>query len=232
MKSPFPLHPLRLLPLLVLLLASLQAAAQTDGEAMKREFGDPFMQADSLAADSLTRQTAPVSPLPRLPLSPYAAPMLPTSPWGYAWLPDAWGLSPWPLHEGMNAQFGMSLSVGLGKHAPKGVGFGQSAALAYVLPLNNRWSLAAGVYARNMDWGGWHTTDGGVTGIIGYQLSEVVSLYAYGSKSFLPTDRSFRFRHALAPTYLFEPKERLGAAAEFKLGEKAVIGVSVEHNKY
>lgn len=232
MKSPFPLCPLRLLPLLVLLLASLQAAAQTDGEAMKREFGDPFMQADSLAADSLTRQTAPVSPLPRLPLSPYAAPMLPTSPWGYAWLPDAWGLSPWPLHEGMNAQFGMSLSVGLGKHAPKGVGFGQSAALAYVLPLNNRWSLAAGVYARNMDWGGWHTTDGGVTGIIGYQLSEVVSLYAYGSKSFLPTDRSFRFRHALAPTYLFEPKERLGAAAEFKLGEKAVIGVSVEHNKY
>ena len=232
MKSPFPLHPLRLLPLLVLLLASLQTAAQTDGEAMKREFGDPFMQADSLAADSLTRQTAPVSPLPRLPLSPYAAPMLPTSPWGYAWLPDAWGLSPWPLHEGMNAQFGMSLSVGLGKHAPKGVGFGQSAALAYVLPLNNRWSLAAGVYARNMDWGGWHTTDGGVTGIIGYRLSEVVSLYAYGSKSFLPTDRSFRFRHALAPTYLFEPKERLGAAAEFKLGEKAVIGVSVEHNKY
>ncbi len=232
MKSPLPPPPLRLLPLLVLLLASLQAAAQTDGEAMKREFGDPFMQADSLAADSLTRQTAPVSPLPRLPLSPYAAPMLPTSPWGYAWLPDAWGLSPWPLHEGMNAQFGMSLSVGLGKHAPKGVGFGQSAALAYVLPLNNRWSLAAGVYARNMDWGGWHTTDGGVTGIIGYQLSEVVSLYAYGSKSFLPTDRSFRFRHALAPTYLFEPKERLGAAAEFKLGEKAVIGVSVEHNKY
>ena len=217
---------------LLLLLLPLQAAAQTDGEAMKREFGDPFMQADSLAADSLTRQTAPVSPLPRLPLSPYAAPMLPTSPWGYAWLPDAWGLSPWPLHEGMNAQFGMSLSVGLGKHAPKGVGFGQSAALAYVLPLNNRWSLAAGVYARNMDWGGWHTTDGGVTGIIGYQLSEVVSLYAYGSKSFLPTDRSFRFRHALAPTYLFEPKERLGAAAEFKLGEKAVIGVSVEHNKY
>ncbi|MGM9687782.1 MAG: hypothetical protein ACI3YD_01910 [Alloprevotella sp.] len=232
MKSPLPLHPLRRLSLLVLLLASLQAAAQTDGEAMKREFGDAFMQADSLAADSLTRQTSPTSSLPRLPLSPYAAPMLPTSPWGYAWLPDAWGLSPWPLHEGMNAQFGMSLSVGLGKHAPKGVGFGQSAALAYVLPLNNRWSLAAGVYARNMDWGGWHTTDGGVTGIIGYQLSEVVSLYAYGSKSFLPTDRSFRFRHALAPTYLFEPKERLGAAAEFKLGEKAVIGVSVEHNKY
>lgn len=219
-------------PLLLLLLLPLQAAAQTDSEAMKREFGDPFMQADSLAADSLTRQTSSATPKLCLPLSPCAAPLFPTSPWGYAWLPDAWGLSPWPLHEGMNAQFGMSLSVGLGKHAPKGVGFGQSAALAYVLPLNNRWSLAAGVYARNMDWGGWHTTDGGVTGIIGYRLSEVVSLYAYGSKSFLPTDRSFRFRHALAPTYLFEPKERLGAAAEFKLGEKAVIGVSVEHNKY
>ena len=219
-------------PLLLLLLLPLQAAAQTDSEAMKREFGDPFMQADSLAADSLTRQTSSATPKLCLPLSPCAAPLFPTSPWGYAWLPDAWGLSPWPLHEGMNAQFGMSLSVGLGKHAPKGVGFGQSAALAYVLPLNNRWSLAAGVYARNMDWGGWHTTDGGVIGIIGYRLSEVVSLYAYGSKSFLPTDRSFRFRHALAPTYLFEPKERLGAAAEFKLGEKAVIGVSVEHNKY
>ena len=224
-------------PLLLLLLLPLQAAAQTDGKAMKREFGDPFMQADSLAADSLARPTSPTAtlphlPLPRLPLSPYATPMLSASPWGCAWMPDAWGLSPWPLHEGMNAQFGMSLSVGLGKHAPKGVGFGQSAALAYVLPLDNRWSLAAGVYARNMDWGGWHTTDGGVTGIVGYRLSEAVSLYAYGSKSFLPTDRRFRFRQPLAPAYLFEPKERIGAAAEFKLGENAVIGVSVEHNKY
>lgn len=219
-------------PLLLLLLLPLQAAAQTDGKAMKREFGDPFMQADSLAADSLARPTSPTATLPRLPLSPYATPMLSASPWGCAWMPDAWGLSPWPLHEGMNAQFGMSLSVGLGKHAPKGVGFGQSAALAYVLPLDNRWSLAAGVYARNMDWGGWHTTDGGVTGIVGYRLSEAVSLYAYGSKSFLPTDRRFRFCQPLAPTYLFEPKERIGAAAEFKLGENAVIGVSVEHNKY
>ena len=71
-----------------------------------------------------------------------------------------------------------------------------------------------------------------MTGIVGYRLSEAVSLYAYGSKSFLPTDRRFRFRQPLAPTYLFEPKERIGAAAEFKLGENAVIGVSVEHNKY
>lgn len=30
----------------------------------------------------------------------------------------------WRLHEGFNAQLGMSLTAGIGKHAPRGVGFG------------------------------------------------------------------------------------------------------------
>ena len=208
--------------------------AQTNDTARKRDFNDAFMHAspDSLREDTLS---LPVSPsdfdlsLPLLPASP--SPCF-CSPMGYSWAPDYWGGTPWRLHEGLNAQFGMSLSVGLGKHAPSGVGFGQSLAMAYALPIKGRFSVAAGVYAHHMDWGGWRSTDAGIAGIVGYKVNSCVSLYAYGSRTFLPKEKDFRFRHNVFPLYWGEPKERVGAAAEFKLGTNGMIGVSVEHRSY
>ena len=75
---------------------------------------------------------------------------------------SAWGSS-WRLHKGFNAQFSLSMTAGLGKRAPRGVGFGQTAAFAYLLPLNARWAIGAGIYAQNFDWGRWHTTDVGLS---------------------------------------------------------------------
>lgn len=140
--------------------------------------------------------------------------------------------SGWRLHKGLNAQFSLSVSAGLGKHAPKGVGFGQSAAFAYVLPLNSRFSIAAGIYAANMNWGSWRQTDVGFAGVLAYRVNENINLYAYGSKTFMPRNNPFAFRHDPFPVFYDRPRDRIGAAAEFKIGNNAVIGVSVEHRSY
>ena len=138
----------------------------------------------------------------------------------------------WRLHEGFNAQLGLSVSAAFGKHAPKGVGFGQHAAFAYVLPVTSRFSVAAGIYAGNLDWGPWRQTDVGISGVLAYRLNERINLYAYGSKSFLPRQSAFRFRRDPVPVFLDRMRDRIGAAAEFKIGNNATIGVSVEHSSY
>ena len=138
----------------------------------------------------------------------------------------------WRLHDGFNAQFGMNLSMGLGKHAPKGVGFGQQAAFAYVVPITPKLSIAAGIYASNMDWGAWRRTDVGIGGTVAYQVNDRINLYAYGTKSFMPRAHDFRFRRDPFPLYLEQQRDRIGAAAEFKIGQNAMIGISVEHSSY
>lgn len=188
-------------------------------EAVPDEFA-PDLVTDSLTTDSL-------APMMALPIVDIAAPGFDgMSPWY-----NGLGGPSWRLHEGFNAQLGMSLTVGFGKGAPKGVGFGQSAAFAYALPLSERFSAAVGVYANNMDWGGFKQTEGGVAAAFQYRLSDVVSLYAYGAKSFLPRDRKASLFSPF-PLYLNTPKDRIGAMAEIKMGKNAMIQVSVERQGY
>lgn len=147
------------------------------------------------------------------------------------------GMGWWPLHEGLNAQVELSLSTGFGHHRLRGVGFGQSTALAYAVPLNERFSVAAGLYAMHMDWDGISRTQGGVAAALCYRLTDRVNLYAYGSKAFTPDTGLLRYPlyHAAtlyAPWPYVIPRERIGAMAEFKIGEAATIAVSVEHHKY
>lgn len=149
--------------------------------------------------------------------SPYGSPTLDSS---------------WRLHEGFNAQFGLSMSTGLSKHSPRGVGFGQAAAFAYVVPITSKLSVAAGIYANNWDWGSWHRTDVGIAGVVAYEVNERISLYAYGSKSFLPRLSNQTFRRDPFPAFLEHQRDRIGAAAEFKIGQNAMIGISVEHSSY
>lgn len=136
--------------------------------------------------------------------------------------------SAWRLHEGFNAQFSLNVGAGFGHHAPKGVMFGQHAAFAYVLPLTEKLSFAGGIYASNVEWGSWRRTDVGFAAMVAYQLTDKINLYAFGAKSFLPRDAGFRFGQQPFPIFMDEVRDRLGAAAEFKIGEKAMIGVSVE----
>lgn len=232
--------------LLLTLLCVLPLAAQTDGGARKRDFRDPFMHpSDTLLREEATQPLQTDSAGKVTLAVPYDAtlPALCDLPGGYG-LPGAYGLgglSPWTaggdglwrLHEGFNAQFGLSLTTGFGSHAPRGVGFGQAAAFAYLKPLTKRFTLAAGIYGQNMDWGAWRTTDVGVGAMAIYQPSDRVTLYGYASKSFVPRSTDFTLRREpFLPYYLDRPKDRIGAAAEFKLGEHAMIGVSVERRSY
>ena len=125
------------------------------------------------------------------------------------------------------------MTAGLDKHSPKGVGFGQTAAFAYVAPLSKRLSVAAGITASNFDWGMWRSTNVGLGGVLTYQLTDRINLYAYGEKSFLPRNTIFQQMHKQPfPLFLAPPSSRIGAAAEFKIGNNAMIGISVERREY
>lgn len=216
------------------LTAPICAEAQTDNQVQHREWDDAFMKMhrDSLAADadslSLAGEKANELSLP------WNTPMVNMGGYGLGgYAPYVGGDFGWRLHEGFNAQFGMSLTAGLGKHSPRGVGFGQSAAFAYVMPLTKKLSFAAGITATNFDWGSWRRTDVGVGGVLAYKVNENINVYAYGQKSFLPKQTSlYPWRREPFPVFFDIPRDRIGAAAEFKIGEKAMIGVSVEHVSY
>ena len=197
----------------------LLAPAQTVGE--KTSVDTLMVEKDQLLSDSLTTQMS-------LPLS---GPVFRLAAPGFdgcsPWFLGTYGPT-WDLHQGFNAQLSMSITAGLGKHAPSGVGFGQAAAFAYALPLSKRFSLAAGVYAQNMDWGPYRNTDVGFSAVLGYKVNDVVSLYAYGTKSFMPKN-DFR-SVGYFPLYMDNVRDRIGAMAEFKIGENAAIQISVERS--
>lgn len=138
----------------------------------------------------------------------------------------------WRLHEGLNAQLSLSLSAAFGKHAPSGVGFGQTAALAYLAPVTPKLSMAAGLFASHTDWGAWRRTDVGAGAALAYRLNDRVNLYAYGSKTFTPRLSGRRMAAEPFPLFIDVPRDRIGAAAEFKVGKNAMIGVSVERTGY
>ena len=69
----------------------------------------------------------------------------------YGITPFHCGYATWQLHEGLNASFGMNVTFSPSRYAPSGVGFGQDAAFFYARPLTKRFSMAAGLYASNMN---------------------------------------------------------------------------------
>ena len=107
------------------------------------------------------------------------------------WMPEPFYMSPWQLHEGLNAQFGMNVTAGFGKHSPKGVGFGSNAAFVYAQPFGNRWAFAGGVSMQTLDWGGWKMRNASVFGVAAYKVNERMNVYAFGEKSLVPGNRRF-----------------------------------------
>ncbi len=218
-----------------MLIGLLQSAeAQSTDPTQHRQWNDAFIeQQRAIYRDSLLRDSLSLAGQKANELS---------MPWnttvnslgGYGLNGYDYNDFGWRLHEGFNAQFGMSVSAGLGKHAPKGVGFGQTAAFAYVHPITNKLSFAVGLTATNFKWGGWQRTDVGIGGVLAYKVNDNINLYAYGQKSFMPRDRSLfgRFRSDPFPFYFAQPDSRIGAAAEFKIGNNAMIGISVERREY
>ena len=79
----------------------------------------------------------------------------------------------------------------------------------------------------------WRMTNVGVGGVLAYQLSDRINLYAFGQKSFLPRATTFQQQRKLHfPVFFDQPTSSFGAAAEFKIGNNAMIGVSVERREY
>lgn len=212
------------------LTLALSAQTENDGRSyvMPIDSIDECDDGHEVVDGVRTEALEPIADIPvaTLPLGRWAA------PGGYGFAPWSAGFLPaWNLHEGFNAQLGMSVTAGFGKHAPRGVGFGQSAAFAYAGELSPRFSAAVGVYADHIDGGGYQATDGGVAASLRYRLNDSVNLYAYVTKSFL-SSAAERARRGFSPYGPPMPRDRIGAMAEFKVGKNALIQVSVERNEY
>lgn len=142
-----------------------------------------------------------------------------------SFLPDH---TPWILHNGFNAQFGLSVSAAFGGHAPKGTGFGQHATFAYMHPVGKKGQLAAGIYAVNLDWGRYKYTDIGLSALYVHEFSERFTLYAYMSKRLTGHD-DFR---PVQPACCGTPDFSTGIGMNHKISEKIDVGLSVSFEKY
>lgn len=193
----------RLLFVIVLVAVGFAANAQ---DYLRRRIpvaaGDDVATAQSVGTDSVRHDVL----MPRL------------------WMPEPFYMSPWQLHEGLNAQFGMNVTAGFGKHSPKGVGFGSNAAFVYAQPFGNRWAFAGGVNMQTLDWGGWKMRNASVFGVAAYKVNERMNVYAFGEKSLVPGNRRFR-------NYPDFGEDRWGGAVDFKLGNHVFVQFGVSQGR-
>lgn len=139
-------------------------------------------------------------------------------------MPEPFYMSPWQLHEGFNAQMGMSVTAGFGKRSPRGVGIGSNAAFVYARSLGQRLSLAGGVRMQTLDWGGWKMRDAAVFGVAAYRLNDCMNVYAFGEKSLMPEKRGFRNCPDFAG-------DKWGGAVDMKLGEHVFVQFGVSQSR-
>ena len=193
----------RLLFVIVLVAVGFAANAQ---DYLRRRIpvaaGDDVATAQSVGTDSVRHDVL----MPRL------------------WMPEPFYMSPWQLHEGLNAQFGLNVTAGFGKHSPKGVGFGSNAAFVYAQPFGNRWAFAGGVNMQTLDWGGWKMRNASVFGVAAYKVNERMNVYAFGEKSLVPGNRRFR-------NYPDFGEDRWGGAVDFKLGNHVFVQFGVSQGR-
>lgn len=146
-----------------------------------------------------------------------------SAPFGmYGITPFSYNYANWELHKGFNASLGMHITFSPSKYAPSGVGFGQDAAFMYAVPINNRLSVAGGLYATNMDWGFINYKNVGIAGVAAFKLNDKITLYGYGNKSLMPQRSPLYY-----PLPNFSP-DKLGGMINFKIGESSSISFGVE----
>lgn len=241
---PMKIAPFIRLLLLLSAFVCLPVLAQSQGERV-----DTLVSASADVATDTEAEVLielPVSPTPydlcHSPVSFYPSP--------FTFHPSPCGFSPfsWPLHQGFNAQLSMNVTTAFGKGAPSGVGFGQSIALAYAAPVSKKVNVAVGVHAQNMDWGAYHHNNVGVSAAVTYRPNENVYVTGYVVKNFgprkvrpiytpcaslyplRPASLAFGPQRFSPHPYLYDDfSTRIGASADFKIGEHSYIHVSFEH---
>ena len=195
----------------------LSVTAKAQSERQSDIQAEPVAPAanDSLQTDTLS-----------VPLQSPVVFSSPLHPFGmYGITPFNYGYATWELHKGFNASIGLNVTFSPSRYAPSGVGFGQDAAFMYALPVNDRLSVAGGLYLTNMDWGFLRYRNVGIAGVAAYRLTDKISVYAYGNKSFMPNRMPYMY-----PLPNYTP-DRLGGMINFKLGESSSISIGVEGRK-
>ena len=143
----------------------------------------------------------------------------------YGITPFDYNFATWELHKGFNASIGLNVTFSPSKWAPSGVGFGQDFAFMYAVPVSNRLSVAAGLYATNMDWGFLRYRNVGFAGVAAYRLTDKISIYAYGNKSFMPNRPGYFY-----PLPNYTP-DRIGGMVNFTLCDSSALSIGVEGAK-
>jgi hypothetical protein len=143
---------------------------------------------------------------------------LPMSMPMYSW----GGYNLWSLHPGLNASFGMSVTVGLGKNSYPGAGFAHDLALMYATKLSGRFTLAVGGYYNHLSWNGADYHDAGVSAVLGYHIDDRWDACVYGQKSLLAP----RMPRPLMD--MGDLGDKIGAMVTYKITPSASISVSVE----
>lgn len=173
-------------------------------------------------ADNIINSEFPKDSLDTKLFSPIT-PVGMSTPFGmYGITPFSYNYANWELHKGFNASLGMHVTFSPSKYAPSGVGFGQDAAFMYAVPINNRLSVAGGLYATNMDWGFINYKNVGIAGVAAFKLNDKITLYGYGNKSLMPQRSPLYY-----PLPNFSP-DKLGGMINFKIGESSSISFGVE----
>ncbi len=139
----------------------------------------------------------------------------------YSW----YGLYDWQLHKGLNLNLGASVFASFGDSPWKGVGFTQSMAAMYAVPLTGKLSLAIGGYINNIYWSRDAYHDAGLNAVLGYKFDEHWEGYLFGQKSLVAT------RMPLPLYDIGNIGDRIGAAIRYNFNPNFSIQVSVTAEK-
>ena len=126
-----------------------------------------------------------------------------------------------------DASLDMSVAASFGKHRFPGVGFGTGVSAMYVHSLTDRLVLAAGGFYDRLSWNGFNRNRFGINLMLGYKLTDRLSVYAYGSKAFSPGRGGW-----IPMPWADNFSSRFGGMLHFKLSDAASISLSVEEARW
>lgn len=139
---------------------------------------------------------------------------------------DYWyGSGLWSLHEGFNACLNMSVTTSFGRNRFPGVGFGTGISAMYAKMLTDRLVMAVGGFYNHLSWNNFNENHFGLNVMMGYHFNDHVSVYAYGSKAFWPTNHN----RMIPPFPYFDAfGERFGGMLHIKVNDSFSFSVGVE----
>lgn len=138
---------------------------------------------------------------------------------------DWMGFYDWQLHKGLNVSLGASVFGTFGDSPWHGVGFTNSMAVMYAVPLTGKLSIAVGGYLNNLYWAHDAYHDAGLNAVLGYKFDEHWEGYLFGQKSLVN-------KRMPMPLYdMSHIDDRFGAAVKYNFNPNFSIQVTVSAEK-